>query len=89
MNEYAMLHIPDSRYCFAVGEKELVIRLRVSKEDRGANIFLLHECKYDFYQKRNRLKMEPKYTDRLFDYYEVRLALADVRLAYIFQIEGS
>lgn len=87
MNEYAMLHIPDSRYCFAVGEKELVIRLRVSKEDRGANIFLLHECKYDFYQKRNRLKMEPKYTDRLFDYYEVRLALSDVRLAYIFQIE--
>ncbi len=87
MNEYAMLHIPDSRYCFAVGEKELVIRLRVSKEDRGANIFLLHECKYDFYQKRNRLKMEPKYTDRLFDYYEVRLALSDVRFAYIFQIE--
>ncbi len=87
MNEYAMLHIPDSRYCFAAGEKELVIRLRVSKEDRGADIFLLHECKYDFYEKRSRLKMEPKYTDRLFDYYEVRLVLSDVRFAYIFQIE--
>lgn len=87
MNEYAMLHIPDSRYCFAVGEKELAIRLRVSKEDRRAKIFLLHQNKYDFYLNREKLQMERKYTDRLFDYYETCLELKDVRFAYIFQIE--
>ncbi len=87
MNEYAMLHIPDSRYCFAVGEKELVIRLRASKEDRGAAFFLLYQNKYDFYLSREKRRMERKYTDRLFDYYEVSLKLDDVRFAYIFQIE--
>ena len=34
MNQYALLHTPDSRYCFATGKKELVIRLRTAKEDR-------------------------------------------------------
>ena len=41
MNQYAILHIPDSRYCFAVGEKELVLRLRMSKEDDGAKVYLI------------------------------------------------
>lgn len=34
MNIAGMLHIPDSRYCFALSQKELVIRLRVAKEDK-------------------------------------------------------
>lgn len=86
MNEYAMLHVPDSRYCFPTGEKELVIRLRVSKENRGAQIYLLYNCKYIFQDTQNRILMELKYTDRLYDYYERKLTLEDVRLAYIFEI---
>ncbi len=90
MNEYAMLHVPDSRYCFPTGEKELVIRLRASREDRGAQIYLLYNCKYIFQETRKSIRMEPKYTDRLYDYYEVSLSLEDVRLAYIFEIhEGD
>lgn len=89
MNEYAMLHIPDSRYCFPTGEKELVIRLRVSKQDRGAAIYLLYDCKYVFQEKRNRILMQIKYTDRLYDYYEIKLSLKDVRLAYIFEISEN
>ena len=33
MNEQAILHIPDSRYCFPVSEKEVILRLRVDKRD--------------------------------------------------------
>ena len=87
MNECAMLHIPDSKYCYPVGEKELVIRLRAAKEDRDAKIYLVYACKYEFHEKQNKVQMEIKYTDRLYDYYEIHLALLDVRLAYIFQIE--
>lgn len=87
MNECAMLHIPDSKYCYPMGEKELVIRLRVSREDRDAKIYLVYACKYEFHEKQNKVQMEIKYTDRLYDYYEIHLALSDVRLAYIFQIE--
>ncbi len=87
MNEYAMLHVPDSRFCFPIGEKELVIRLRVSKEDRGAEIYLLYNCKYEFQNTQKRISMEQRYTDRLYDYYEIKLSLTDVRLAYIFEIQ--
>ncbi len=90
MNEYAMLHVPDSRYCFPVGEREIVIRLRTAREDREAEVFLLYNCKYLFQQQQVRLRMEIKYSDRLYDYYETRLFLEDVRLAYIFEIrEGG
>lgn len=85
MNERALLHIPDSRYCFAVGEKELVLRLRTSREDEDAEVYLIYGCKYEFADRRNRVKMEICYSDRLFHYYEIKLALQDVRVAYIFE----
>lgn len=48
MNESAILHIPDSQYCFAVGEKKLVIRLRMAKEDADASVTLIYAGKYQF-----------------------------------------
>lgn len=89
MNEYAMLHIPDSRYCFPIGEKELVIRLRTAKEDEETEVFLIHACKYDFQEKRESSAMHVGYSDRLYNYYEIKLQLEDVRLAYIFRIEKN
>lgn len=90
MNENAILHIPDSRFCFAISQKELVIRLRTAKEDEKAQVYLVYGCKYDFATIRNRVKMEICYRDRLFDYYEITLTLADVRIAYIFEFsEGE
>ncbi|NLL77201.1 MAG: alpha-glycosidase [Clostridiales bacterium] len=89
MNEYAILHIPDSRYCFPVGEKELVIRLRMAKEDESAKVFLIYACKYGFHEKQESTAMHVKYSDRLYNYYEIRLQLEDVRLAYIFRIEEA
>lgn len=87
MNQHAILHIPDSRYCFASGEKELVLRLRMAREDEEAEVSLIHACKYDFAIKRRQEKMNICYSDRLYHYYEIKLQLEDVRLAYIFQIE--
>lgn len=89
MNEYAILHIQDSRYCFAAGERELVIRLRMAKEDAGAEVFLIYAQKYDFTFHRDKIPMEIKYSDRLYNYYEIRMYLTDVRFAYIFQIEEA
>ena len=87
MNEHAILHIPDSRYCFATAEKELVLRLRMAREDEDAKVYLIYAQKYDFSLKREKLKMEISYSDRLYNYYEVKLKLEDVRFAYVFQIE--
>ncbi len=87
MNQHAILHIPDSRYCFACGKKELILRLRMAKEDEEAEVFLIYACKYDFAIKRKKEKMKICYSDKLYHYYEIRLRLKDVRLAYLFQIE--
>lgn len=87
MNQYAILHIPDSRYCFASGEKEVILRLRMAKEDEQTDVSLIYACKYDFLTERRQEKMKICYSDQLYHYYEIRLQLEDVRLAYIFQIE--
>ena len=34
MNEQAILHVPDSRFCFATKMDELVLRLRTDKNDK-------------------------------------------------------
>lgn len=89
MNEYALLHSPDSKYCFATGERELVIRLRVAKEDRGISVMLVYGNKYEYHEKRMECTMNIAYSDQLYDYYETKLHLDDVRLAYIFLIQDG
>ena len=89
MNKYAILHIPDSRYCFATGEKELVLRLRMSREDDGKKVWLVYAQKYDFTMKRNKTQMQVCYRDKLYSYYEIKLVLKDVRFAYLFEIEDN
>ena len=77
MNKYAILHIPDSRYCFATGAKELVLRLRMSREDDGTKVSLIYAQKYDFTLERHRQVMEVCYRDQLYSYYEIKLELKD------------
>lgn len=86
MNEQAILHIPDSRYCFPVSEREAVLRLRVDRRDPIEEVRVVYESKYVIQQRQLCKKMERKYEDRLFAWYEVKLSLADVRLSYIFKL---
>ena len=86
MNERAILHIPNSQFCFPIGEKEIVLRIRVSNEDNFKNLWVVHGYKYDYSFKREEAKMDIKYRDRLYSYYEIKLKVADVRFAYIFKI---
>ena len=57
MNQYALLHVPDSRYCFAVDKNEIVIRLRTAKEDRNIKVFLVYGPKYGFQEKQQEVEM--------------------------------
>ena len=63
------------------------LRLRMAREDEKAKVFLIYAQKYDFTFCRKKLPMEIKYSDRLYNYYEIKMRLEDVRFAYIFQIE--
>ncbi len=86
MNKQAILHIPDSKYCFPTDNKKLVLRLRVDKQDLIDRIDVIYESKYLIQTQQKRTGMERKYEDELYAYYEVKLELSDVRLAYVFGI---
>lgn len=89
MNEHALLHKPDSNFCFPVGAKQIIIRLRVMKGEPFHKVSVLHACKYEFHIARKETMMVKKYSDRYFDYYETKLDLDDVRFAYIFALDTN
>lgn len=86
MNKAAVFHQPDSRYCFAIDDKKLVIRLRLAKEDRDASVSLIYGQKYQFHKSRTELSLPYRGSDGLHAYFEATLELEDTRLAYIFKI---
>lgn len=86
MNEQALLHIADSNYCFPCGPKAVMLRLRTGRDEVLDTVSVIHACKYAFHQERQVTAMEKRYSDKLFDYYEVRLELLDVRFAYVFEL---
>ncbi len=89
MNEAGILHIPDSRYCFALSNHELVIRLRMAKEDKKTRVYLLYGKKYNYHFERSKVEMPLKFEDKTFVYFEIKLKLEDTRLAYIFKLDND
>ena len=89
MNRYALFHKSESNYCFPRKKDEITIRLRTSRDDNISSVYLVYGCKYDFYAIQHQEKMELRYQDNLFSYYEVSIKLSDVRLTYVFKIISS
>ncbi len=85
MNQFAMLHITDSEYCFPVSENEIVIRLRAAKNDL-VKVWIIYESKYQIGISQQKKLMEKELSGTMFDYYSIRLNLTDTRLAYVFYV---
>ncbi|MCL2051517.1 MAG: glycoside hydrolase family 13 protein [Lachnospiraceae bacterium] len=86
MNKEAVLHTPSSKYCFALNENTVILRLRIARTDEVDSVSVIYGGKYDFYMKQKRLPLTKAYTDNLFCYYQTELKLDDIRLVYIFEI---
>lgn len=87
MNQYAILHKPMSNYAFADKEGTFTIRLRAQKGD-------LDYCEL-YYGDRacvqspvifEKIRMERKWQDNRFDYFEKTLQDVPVRLCYYFKL---
>ncbi|SHI36618.1 glycoside hydrolase family 13 protein [Pseudobutyrivibrio xylanivorans] len=91
MNKHALLHIPESRFCFPLSKEEVVIRLRTAREDAeaGLKVKIIYGVKYDYQKERFTEEVPLKYEDELYAFYEVKLNITDVRLVYIFQLEEN
>ena len=86
MNESAMQHIPESKYCFAVNKNTVALRLRISRDDIPEQIEVVYGGKYSYAKKRQSCIMQRSYEDRLYAYYTAYIVLDDVRFVYIFTI---
>ncbi len=86
MNKQAILHIPQSKYCYPINQNSVVLRLRMDKNDAPDRVEVVYGCKYTFYLEQKTAEMEAKYRDDLYIYYEIQLTLEDVRLTYVFRI---
>lgn len=86
MNESAMYHQPESKFCFATSTSEICLRLRISKTDYPEKILVVYGGKYDYALVRKSVQMQRKYEDRLYAYYSVNIKIEDPRFVYVFQI---
>ena len=86
MNENAILHMPESKFCFASDTREIRLRLRISKYDFPDGVSVIYGGKYSYALTRSRAEMLRRYEDRLFAYYTVTLKLSDLRFVYVFEI---
>lgn len=87
MNYRAILHLQDSRYCYALDERTVRVMLRVSSEDKFDRVKIIYGNKYDYYLVQQSEELIKSFSDKNYDYYTVTLALDDVRFVYIFQLE--
>lgn len=86
MNESAILHYPESKFCYALNKNTLNLRLRISRCDNPEIVEVVYGSKYTFASEQHVCKMERSFEDRLFAYYTAELKLSDVRFVYVFRI---
>lgn len=80
-------HQSDSRYCFALDESHVLIRLAVSKLVNLNKVQLVYGDPMTFHHKHIYLSLSIKHQDRAFNYYETILEISPIRLMYIFYLE--
>lgn len=86
MNKKAILHVADSNYCYAINNDTVEILLRTDRDDKFDEVNVIYGNKYDYYKKQLQAQMKLRFTDEFFNYYFLRLQLADVRFVYIFKL---
>ena len=82
-------HLSDSRYCFSIDESHTLIRLAVSKLCPLEKVELIYGDPQNFSNDHHNIKMEIRYEDKTFLYYEVIVHTYPMRLMYLFKIRSD
>ncbi len=85
MDKCALLHIPDSQYCFAVDNNKIFVRFRTKKND-VKKVQLIYNVCHRFQKDRFIKDMKITRSDELFDYYDTTIEFDIPSFAYIFKI---
>lgn len=82
-------HQSDSRYCFSLNDHEVLIRLAVSKEVKLDEVHLVYGDPMGFGSHHQNKKMELRYIDAGYLYYETIMEGFPSRFMYVFLIQGE
>ena len=58
MNKQAVLHIPDSQYCYPIERNAVELRLRVSSEDEFDGVTAVYGNKYAYHLIRSEAPLK-------------------------------
>ena len=84
MNEFTIIHTPDSGYAYPLDKNTLRLVLKVARGEKFKEVAVLWNNKYDFAKLRRFARMRLLCSDALHDYYVCDLSSPDVRFAYVF-----
>ena len=91
MNRGAILHMPDSRWCFSTKSGHFVFRLQTGRDDL-AGVTMHYRDKYipvKFFDSRGSISMRRVAQEGCHDYYEAELDLDLVCLRYFFELKDN
>lgn len=90
MNFGAIIHMPDSRYCFCLEPGRFLVRLQTGKGDIS-KVIMHYQDKYipvRFLDTRKTVAMVRVASDHFRDYYEAEITIDVVCLRYYFELLG-
>lgn len=88
MNKYAIYHITDVPYVYAVSKEELIIRIRAAKNDLK-KCYIYVKDRYDWVSDFNIYEMKLYDSTDLFDFYSVKVNVDKKRYRYFFKLEDQ
>lgn len=90
MNTAAIFHRPLSEYAHAIDENTYVFRLRTARDDlKGVSFFYADRADMSPRLRFQRVPMPRVRSDKLYDWYEIRLKTPYLRIAYYFGLEDG
>ncbi len=91
MNKEAVYHRAYSDYAYGISKNELLIKIRVKKNE-FKELFFIYVDKYKFLRgKTDRIKLPMKKVtfDNLFDYFEIIVSFNMISMCYYFEFENT
>ena len=89
MNESAIYHLSESPYSYPMVGGRFFFRLRLGKEDRDSEVYVIYGNKFFLNHTKSRMRMPLERVDGLFAYFEVVAKLTDNRVGYVFEIHNG
>ena len=90
MKKEAILHVPLSAYAYAVGDKDITVRIRCAKDDiKSCCVYFGDRVDTNPHVRMTAKNMDLVATDDLYDYFETIISDAYPRLCYYFWISDG